>query len=120
MEIKHTMNTIITASLQAQSNEGNIAISAATAVFAWCETRDEAASEWLLNKYRPLVAQVVARETRDAALRAYLVEEALRVALAEIDADMAISNGDAWFVMIAKEVSQQAMIDTNELELLAA
>lgn len=120
MEIKHAMNTSTTASLQAQSNEGKIAITDATAVFAWCETQDEAAGLWLCEKYRPLVTHAVARETRDFALRAYLVDEALRVGLSEMDAQITISRVGAWFARIALQVCQQAAEDLEDCVMLAA
>lgn len=108
------------ATLQAQSNEGKIAITDATAVFAWCETQDEAAGLWLCEKYRPLVAHVVARETRDIALRAYLVEEALRLGLANIDAHISVSRVGAWFARIALQVCQQASENLEDCEMLVA
>jgi hypothetical protein len=120
MEIKQAMNTITTATPQAQRNEGKLAISEATAVFAWCETRDEAAGHWLTSKYRSLVSQVVALEIRDATLRSYLTEEALRAGLNEIDAETALTCGDAFFAMVTQQVCQQAEMDMETCELLAA
>ena len=119
MEIKHAMN-ISTATLQAQINEGKISITDATAVFAWSETRDEAAAQWLCAKYRPMVAQIVSREVRDAVLRGYVIDDALRVALMEMDTEMAATRADAWFALIAKQVSQQSFDYADDCELLAA
>lgn len=120
VEIKYAMNTITNATLQPPGTEGKIAISHATAIFAWCETRDEAAGEWLCNAYRSLVAQVVAREVWDAMLRGYLVEKALRSALAELDPAITNPRVDAWFSAVALQVCRQAVTDLEECELLAA
>ena len=99
MEIEQAMNT--------HATDGKLAITDATAVFAWCETQDEAAAIWLCEKYRPLIAHIVARETRNQAARAFLVDETLSLGLANMDADIALCRVGSFFARTALQICRQ-------------
>lgn len=115
------MNIRMIPTLQEHTNTGKIAITDATAVYAWCETRDDAAALWLCEKYRPLVMHLVSREVRNRSEHAAIVEVALREALSEMDAEVTNCRVGGWFARIALEVCRcnRPAFEEEEYDLAA-
>jgi hypothetical protein len=58
-----------------------LAITDATALYAWRESADTAAGAWLCEKYRPLILHMVSRQFASGDVRQEMADETLRRAL---------------------------------------
>jgi hypothetical protein len=81
-----------------------LSITDATAIFAWCETGDEAAGAWLCEKYRPLILHIAGRQFPAQDARQDVADETLRRGLAAMGEGATTRSVTSWFAQIALQV----------------